>query len=196
MVRHWLRTKEPRWQRSVAINAVGAATTGVVLVVIATVKFVHGAWLVIVAVPLLVALMLSIRRHYLSVASQLKRVPIEAVPQPTRILVLVAHHDEGTDRALRYAELLGAEAITCVHAEEPRSDDLIYTWDTAHPGHALEVLPGEKESISQRVVKPTPIRGSPSFWLTGCGSDQSLLHSPIDTASPSSHDCFSSQTWS
>ena len=153
MVRHWLRTKEPRWQRSVVINFIGAATTGIVLVVIATVKFVHGAWLVIVAVPLLVALMLSIRRHYLSVAAQLKRVPIEAVPQPTRILVLVAHHDEGTDRSLRYAELLGAEAITCVHAEESRSDDLIYTWDAGHPGRALEVLPGEKESISRRVVK-------------------------------------------
>jgi hypothetical protein len=107
---------------------------------------------VIVAVPLLVALMLSIRRHYLGVAAQLKLVPVEAVAQPTRILVLVAHHDEGTDKALRYAELIRAEAITCVHAEEPRSDDLIYTWDAAHPGHTLEVLPGEKESISQRVV--------------------------------------------
>jgi hypothetical protein len=152
MVRHWLRTKEPRWQRSVAINSIGAATTGIVLVVIATVKFVHGAWLVIVAVPLLVALMLSIRRHYLGVAAQLRRVPLEAVPQATRILLLVAHHDEGTDRALRYAQLLSAEEITCVHAEEPQSDDLIYTWDAGHPRHALEVLPGEKESISQRVV--------------------------------------------
>lgn len=152
MVRHWLRTREPGWKRSVVINSVGATTTGVVLVVIATVKFTHGAWMVILAVPLLVALMLSIRRHYLSVAAQLKRVPVEAVPQPTRILLLVAHHDEGTDRALRYAELLRAEEITCVHAEEPQSDDLIYTWDTSHPGHVLEVLPGEKESISQRIV--------------------------------------------
>jgi len=153
MVRHWLRTREPRWQRSVAINAIGATTTGVVLVVIATVKFVHGAWIVIVAVPFLVMLMLSVRRHYLSVGAQLKRVPVEAVPRPTRILVLVAHHDEGTDRALRYAELMNAEAIHCVHAEEPRSDDLIYTWDSAHPGHSLEVLPGEKQSISRRVVE-------------------------------------------
>ena len=153
LVRHWLRTREPRWQRSVAINAIGATTTGVVLVVIATVKFVHGAWIVIVAVPFLVMLMLSVRRHYLSVGAQLKRVPVEAVPRPTRILVLVAHHDEGTDRALRYAELMNAEAIHCVHAEEPRSDDLIYTWDSAHPGHSLEVLPGEKQSISRRVVE-------------------------------------------
>ncbi|HEX6147917.1 MAG TPA: APC family permease [Acidimicrobiia bacterium] len=153
MVRHWLRTREPAWRRSVAINTVGAVTTGVVLIVVATVKFVHGAWIVIMIVPILVLLMLSTRRHYLGVGAQLKLVSVEAESRPTRILVLVAHHDEGTDRALRYADLLDAEAVTCVHAEEPRSDDLIYTWDAAHPGHALEIIPGEKESISRRVVE-------------------------------------------
>jgi amino acid transporter len=153
MVRHWLKTREAGWQRSVVINSVGAFTTGVVLVVVATVKFAHGAWIVILAIPILVALMLSIRTHYKGVAAQLKLIPVEAESRPTRILVLVAHHDAGTDRALRYAELVHAESITCVHAEEPRSDDLIYTWDAAHPGHALEVIPGEKESISRRVVE-------------------------------------------
>jgi hypothetical protein len=153
MVKHWLKTREAGWQRSVVINSVGAFTTGVVLVVVATVKFVHGAWIVILAIPILVALMLSIRTHYKGVAAQLKLIPVEAESRPTRILVLVAHHDAGTDRALRYAELVHAESITCVHAEEPRSDDLIYTWDAAHPGHALEVIPGEKESISRRVVE-------------------------------------------
>jgi hypothetical protein len=153
MVRHWLRTRERGWRRSVAINTLGAVTTGVVLMVVATVKFVHGAWIVIVMVPVLVALMLSTRSHYLGVAAQLRLVPVEAVPRPTRIIVLVAHHDEGTDRALRYAELVNADTVTCVHAEEPRSDDLIYTWDSAHPGHSLEVIPGEKESISSRVIE-------------------------------------------
>jgi len=153
MVRHWLRTSEPGWRRSVVINLIGAVTTGVVLIVVATVKFVHGAWIVILIVPILVMLMLNTRRHYLGVAAQLKLVPVEAQPRPIRILVLVAHHDAGTDRALRYAELVSAEAVTCVHAEEPRSDDLIYTWDSSHPGHSLEIIPGEKESISRRVVQ-------------------------------------------
>ena len=119
MVRHWLKTRERGWRRSVAINTVGALTTGVVLIVVATVKFSHGAWIVILMMPILVSLMLSTRRHYLGVAAQLKLVPVEAEPRPTRIIVLVAHHDEGTDRALRYAELVNADAVTCVHAEEP-----------------------------------------------------------------------------
>jgi amino acid transporter len=152
MVRHWLKTRDRGWRRSVVINAIGGATTGVVLVVIAVVKFTHGAWIVIVVVPLFVVLMMRIRRHYLGVAAQLRHIPAEASPRPTRILVLVAHHDEGTDRALEYAGLLNAESVTCVHAEERRSDDLIYTWDSAHPGNALEIISGERESIAQRVV--------------------------------------------
>jgi amino acid transporter len=153
MVRHWLTSREQGWRRSVMINTVGAVTTGVVLVVVATVKFVHGAWIVLLAIPILVALMLSTRTHYKGVAAQLKLIQAEAEPRPTRILVMVAHHDAGTDRALRYAELVNAQSITCVHAEESRSDDLIYTWDAAHPGHTLEVISGEKESISRRVVE-------------------------------------------
>lgn len=153
MVRHWIKTRDPGWRRSVAINTVGATTTAVVLVVVATVKFVNGAWIVILAIPVLVGLMLNTRRHYRGVAAQLKQLSGEAEPRATRILVLIAHHDEGADRALRYAEMLNAEAITCVHAEEPASDDLLYTWDAAHPGHSLEVIPGEKDPISTRVVK-------------------------------------------
>ncbi|MGH8949354.1 MAG: APC family permease, partial [Acidimicrobiia bacterium] len=153
MVRHWLRTREQGWRRSVAINTVGALTTGVVLIVVATVKFSHGAWIVILMMPILVSLMLSTRRHYLGVGTQLKLVPVEAKPRPTRVIVLVAHHDEGTDRALRYAELVNADAVTCVHAEEPESDDLVYTWDAAHPGHALEIIPSERDSISRRAVR-------------------------------------------
>jgi amino acid transporter len=152
MVRHWLRTREPGWRRSVVINSIGAATTGVVLVVVASVKFVHGAWIVILLVPILVMLMLAIRRHYLGVAIQLRQVPVAAEPRPTRLMVLVAHHDDAADRALRYAQLLDAEALTCLHAEELRSDDLLYTWDASHPDHPLEILAGERDSISRRVV--------------------------------------------
>ncbi|MGC2241907.1 MAG: APC family permease [Acidimicrobiia bacterium] len=152
MVKHWLRTRESGWRRSVVINTVGAVTTGVVLLVVASVKFVHGAWIVILLVPILVALMLAIRRHYLGVAAQLRQVPTEAEPKPTRIILLVAHHDEATERALRYASLLDVEDVTCVHAEEPGSDDLLYTWDVAHLEHPLEVLAGESEPISRRVI--------------------------------------------
>ena len=153
MVRHWLKTRETGWRWSVVINAVGAVTTGVVLIVVATVKFSHGAWIVILLIPLLVALMTAIRRHYLGVAAQLRHIRVDAHPKPTRVVVLVAHPDERTDRAIQYVSFLNVETVTCVHAEEATSDDLVYTWDRVHPTFPLEILPGEHESISRRVVE-------------------------------------------
>ena len=153
MVRHWIRMRERHWRRSVVINGIGAVTTGVVLVVVSIVKFSHGAWIVLVAVPLLVTLMLSIRRHYRGVADHLRIIPVAAQPRPTLILVLVAHPDERTDRALRYATLVQAEAVQCIHAEEDGSAELELTrlWDTSHPDHPLEVLAG-RGSLSRRVI--------------------------------------------
>jgi len=153
MVRHWLKTRESGWRWSVVINAVGAVTTGVVLVVVATVKFSHGAWIVILLIPVLVALMTAVRRHYLGVAAQLRHIRVDARPRTTRVVVLVAHPDERTDRAIQYVSFLNVETITCVHAEEATSDDLVYTWDRVHPTFPLEILPGEHESISRRVVE-------------------------------------------
>jgi amino acid transporter len=153
MVRHWVRAREPGWRRSVVVNGVGAVTTGLVLVVVAAVKFVHGAWIVIGLVPVLVVGMGSIRRHYLGVAAQLKRLPVEATPRPTRMLVLIAHHDERTDRAVQYAARLAAEAVTYVHAEERGSDEVIYGWTSSHPHQPLDILPGERRSVSRRLVE-------------------------------------------
>lgn len=93
MVRRWLNTRERGWRRSVVINAVGAVITGIVLIVVAAVKFVHGAWIVIVAVPLLVTWMMAIRRHYLRVALHLGHVPGDDRARPHRVILLAAHTD-------------------------------------------------------------------------------------------------------
>lgn len=183
MVKHWLKTKEQGWRWSVAINAVGAVTTGVVLVVVATVKFTHGAWIVILLIPLLVMMMTGIRRHYLGVAAQLKHIRVDAEPRPTRVLVLVAHQDERTDRVLQYVSLLDVESVTCVHAEEEASDDIVYYWDIVHPSHPLEILPGERDSISKRVVERVRQErdGHPNATVTVVLGEQVENHSLLST---------------
>jgi len=85
MVRHWLtliaRTFDPskrnRIRRALAINTIGAATTALVLVIVLITKFMHGAWIVVIAMPVVFALMTGIRRHY-------DRVSIELRPRPGR----------------------------------------------------------------------------------------------------------------
>lgn len=152
MVRHWLTTRERGWRRSVVINAIGAVTTGLVLVVVATVKFVHGAWIVIVAVPLLVAWMMSIRRHYLRVASHLGHMPPNGGPRSHRVILLAAHTDSATERALRYTALIDPESITVVHAVEPdESEDLVHIWSRLYPQHPLVLLEPDRDPIVRRI---------------------------------------------
>lgn len=152
MVRHWLRTRERAWRRSVAVNLVGAVATGVVLVVVATVKFTHGAWIVIALLPLFVLVMSRIRNHYTLVADQLSSIPAEPTTRKNRVVVLVAHLDEATDNAIRYARSIGAESVSFIHAEEPYSDDVVYAWQGLHPGLDLELLPGEGRPVADRVI--------------------------------------------
>jgi amino acid transporter len=64
MVRHWHKEHGPGWRSRLAINALGMVLTGVVAVVVASVKFVAGAWMVVALIPILVAAMLFVHREY------------------------------------------------------------------------------------------------------------------------------------
>ncbi len=140
MVRRWLRTRDTGWQRSIVINAIGATTTAVVLVVIAFVKFRQGAWIVIVAIPLLVWGMLSIKRHYSSVADRLRLVGEPPVPTSNRAIVLASHTGRATQRAIEYAELIRPAELTVLHVREVGDEDLLDTWDRLYPSHPLHVI--------------------------------------------------------
>ena len=104
MVRHWYKTRGPRWQRSAIVNGIGGTTTGVVLIVVAITKFTHGAWIVITAIPLVVLLMARIHRHYEHVnLDLLKDVTAPIEPLPLTMCLLLDRVDESVARALSYA---------------------------------------------------------------------------------------------
>ena len=86
MVRRWwrLRAESPGWWRRAMINGVGALTTGVVAIEVAATKFVTGAWLVLLLTPLLIGMMLFIRRQYASTAQQLEVQAGTMIPGPRR----------------------------------------------------------------------------------------------------------------
>src|SRR5205823_2048624 len=71
MVRHWMRDRRPGWRHRAIINGTGAVATGIVTVVIGATKFTHGAWIVVLVIPTLVATFMAMRRHYDDVAEQL-----------------------------------------------------------------------------------------------------------------------------
>jgi amino acid transporter len=84
MVRHWRRSREAGWWYRAGINGLGAALTAVVLVVVASVKFADGAYLVVILIPVLVGIMLFIRRQYDASRRELAIRPGVALPTPRR----------------------------------------------------------------------------------------------------------------
>ncbi len=142
MVLRWRRLRPPGWKPKATVNAIGAVTTGVVLVVVATTKFLGGAWIVIAAVPLLVMLFKAINRHYVSVASQL-RVP-EGRPREafgTRAIVLVPQVDEAAMRALGYARALRPLELRALHvAQDGDGEAVRAAWEGRRIGVPLEAV--------------------------------------------------------
>jgi amino acid transporter len=146
MVRYWLRTRDSGWQYRGAVNAVGALTTGIVAVVVIWSKFAEGAWLVIVAIPLLVLLFLGINRHYRRFARRLQ-VGVSAVRtarKPTnKVLLWVESLDVATEGALWYARSIHHEGpIRALLAPGKHTDPGIRPrwWDFAQEEPKLEIL--------------------------------------------------------
>ncbi len=146
MVRYWRRTRAPHWQRSAAINALGAAFTGLVLVIVVATKFTQGAWMVVVAIPLLVLAFLGMRRHYRRTARRLRAaadaITASAPPRSTTIVAVDAI-DAAVERAVWYAETVAGESYRPVHVPGRGADVAIHPhwvkWQRHGPG--LKMLP-------------------------------------------------------
>ncbi|WP_329447246.1 APC family permease [Streptomyces sp. NBC_01426] len=153
MVRHWRRALDspetPRGERvhihrRLAINAVGAAMTALVLVIVLLTKFTHGAWLVVIAMPLLFVGMKGVRRHYDSVSDQVAVAPDVKPRKPSRhhVVVLVSSVHAPTLKALGYAQALRPDSLTAVSVAADAQDAhaLREAWAGHDPGIALKVL--------------------------------------------------------
>ncbi|HEX2031614.1 MAG TPA: APC family permease [Actinomycetota bacterium] len=148
MVRRWLRTREPGWRRSIVVNGTGAAATFVVLIVITASKLVHGAWIVIVAIPLLVVLLRAIHRHYARVEAMLRPGTVAATaPTATnRTVVLVTDFDAAAARALGYVRSFRPADLHVVYAGSLPREEAELRWSRmAGPGLPLRTVTGPSQ---------------------------------------------------
>ena len=140
MVRHWFKVREPGWRRSAIVNGIGAVTTGVVLIVVAITKFANGAWMVIVAMPLIVLLMQRIHRHYDDVQIELlEDVHETAAPRPVDMVIVLDRVDESVARALSYARSVNPRELRAIALPQPDSD-IEATWRDLAADVPLQVL--------------------------------------------------------
>lgn len=131
MVRHWARrireaefAERRSLRRRQAVNAMGALATGLVFVIVLVTKFAAGAWIVVVAAPILFLLMKSVNRHYTLLARSLAPSAAgAAVPARIHAVVPVANMLAPTLRALAFAEASAPETLTAVHVAVQDSDE-------------------------------------------------------------------------
>ncbi|MBI1999873.1 MAG: APC family permease [candidate division NC10 bacterium] len=149
MVRHWWKERGPRWRPHAAINGLGAVVTAAVVTVIGVSKFVHGAWMIIIIIPVLVVGFLAVRRHYSVLARGLS---LEGFSPPKLgrhpVVVLVAGIHRGVVTALSYARAISPNvtAIT-VDLDPTATSRLQMQWREWAPDVPLVVLDSPYRSV-------------------------------------------------
>jgi amino acid transporter len=147
MVRYWLRTHGDGWRWRAPINGIGAVATFVVTVVVVLTKFTEGAWMVIVAIPLMITGFYGVKRHYVRVARRLEAgaaAVVAAPPARNTTLVLVEALDPALDQALWFAREISPGGFRALHVPRQGSDPGIRPrWFRHVDGESLlEVLDG------------------------------------------------------
>lgn len=158
MLVKWLRTKEKGWIHKAIINGTGAFVTLVAVIIIGITKFSHGAWIVIVIVPLLMSMFMKIKQHYTSVAEQLRlsSEELEALDlskdvYKNHVIVPVASINRASVRALRYAKTISNNVVAFnVSIDEEMEKRIKEKWNRLHTDIPLIV----KYSPYRKIMDP------------------------------------------
>lgn len=157
MVKHWLSDNvDCHWRQKLVINAFGGLVTLIVTVVLTVAKFVDGAWIVIVIVPLLVMVFRSINRHYRSISAQLSLEQLRAAPSiKHNVVVMVSTVHVGTVDAIKYGKSLNPTVIRALHVDIDRdqTQKVIEKWDMMNFGLDLEILSSPYRDIITPIMK-------------------------------------------
>src|SRR5262249_10858475 len=163
--------REKGWRRRAALNAVGAATTALVTAIVIATKFLDGAWMVIVAIPLLILVFYGVRRHYRSVGRRLRakaRAVLASREVENDVVLYVERLDAATREALWYAQTISKRSLRAIHVPFPGSDPGIaprfFHWTDGEP--RLEVLPGDGEPLDAVLDEVWAIPQGESRYVT------------------------------
>jgi hypothetical protein len=141
------------WVYKMIINAIGALTTFVVMIIFAVTKFLDGAWIIVVLLPVLVMGFLFIHRHYKDLARQLSlnEFYMQGPLNHNRVIIPISGVHRGTLAALRYARTL-SDDITAVHVsiDPEEADKLKAKWELWGDGYRLVIL----ESPYRLLIEP------------------------------------------
>ena len=149
-------TNDRNWKKSIVVNAIGALATFVVLCVFVATKFIHGAWVVVVVIPLLVFMFRAIHRHYVGVAQQLSTEGLEGLqPIQHRVIVPISGIHRGVVKALEYAKTIAQDQVEAVYVDfdEEATAKLREKWERWGSGVRLVVLPSPYRELTKPLLR-------------------------------------------
>jgi amino acid transporter len=149
-------TAPANWKKSLVINALGAVATFIVLCVFIATKFIHGAWIVVVVIPLLVLFFRAIHKHYLMVAKQLSTNGLSPLrPIKHTVIVPISGIHRGVVGALQYAQSIASDRVQAVYVdfEEEATANLKDKWERWGAGIQLVVLPSPYRELTRPLLR-------------------------------------------
>ncbi len=156
LVRHWRKLRPPRWRVRATLNGAGASMTAVAVVIFLTTKFLEGAWVVCIAVPLLIWLFSHTETYYAEVADELQLGVLPHVPRkrPSVVIVPTTTVNLLSERALSAALSLGETVIAvAVAGDESERRQILDDWGRWRCAVPIEVLIDRQRSLVRTVLR-------------------------------------------
>jgi amino acid transporter len=154
MIRHWLRERPHGWRKRLAVNAIGCVATAIVATVVTSVKFIDGAWFVILLIPILVSIMLFIRREYDDQARELHvrdDLVVEGPHREQRAVIPVNGINRAVIQAVNFGRTLARDVRAVYVTSDPEEgEQLRKRWERQVPGVPLVIV----ESPYRAVISP------------------------------------------
>ena len=162
MVAHWRRERGPGARRNMFINGIGAIATGLTVVIVIIAKFKEGAWITVIAIPSLLALMYAIHRRYQHILQEIEaQTPLETCKESKPLIVIpLQGWTRVAKEALRFAMTLSPEVKVVHVVEEGKPDNLRGHW-------------------SEYVEQPAAAEGLPAPELVDLNSPYRFVITPI-----------------
>lgn len=172
MVRRWLGKRGPHWRKKIVINGIGAVATAIATVIIASTKFMHGAWLVIVLIPILIMMFRGIHAHYQAVSEQItldRRGSRPPMPRRNIVILPISGVNRAVIRAVDYARSRPGEVrAVFIDVDSEATARLEMQWAQWGCGVNLVVLPSPYRSILNSLLDYVEaiLEKEPDTWVT------------------------------
>ena len=171
MVKRWLEKKGPHWRKKLAINATGAVATAMATLIIGSTKFMHGAWIVVALLPLIMLWFRSIHAHYQAVDEQVTLARDHRPPQPRKntVIVPISGVNRAVIRAVDYARSRSADLrAVLVDVEPEQTAKIEIQWAQWGCGVQLVVLPSPYRSVMATLLDyvEEQLEKDPQGWVT------------------------------